>query len=173
MLDDGASAGRGFLATLCEEWEQAAFLAADASRVVCCRFGLALARDGGALQAFARPFRWGLGAKFGDGKQYISWIDIEDLVSALLFAVENEEVAGPVNFTAQNPVTNDDFTRALSKRLRRPRLFRAPRSALRLLLGEMGEETLLFSQRAVPQKLLEAGFEFQFPELEQSLRMRL
>ena len=119
------------------------------------------------------PFRLGVGGKIGDGRQYVGWISLEDAVAALIYAVENDALRGPVNLTAPQPVTNAELTRTMGRVLRRPTLLPLPAFAAKLVLGELAEEGLLASQRVRPTRLLEAGFEFAYPELEGALRHAL
>jgi uncharacterized protein (TIGR01777 family) len=171
VLDEESGPGWGFLADLCRAWEEAARAAAQAgSRVVNARFGIVLSARGGALAQMLPLFRLGLGGTVGDGRQYLSWVDIEDAVAALLFLLSQGELAGPVNVTSPNPVTNQQFTRTLARVLGRPAFLRVPAFALRLLLGQMADETLLSGQRVLPRKLQGAGFQFRYPELEGALR---
>jgi hypothetical protein len=173
-LDEGAAPGRGFLAELCQAWEQAAQTAAAAgTRVVNPRFGVVLSARGGALARLLPVFRLGLGGSLGSGRQYMSWVDMDDLVQAVLFLLSREEFSGPVNVTSPNPVTNAEFTRTLARVLGRPALFRVPAFALQVLLGEMAREALLSGQRVLPARLQAAGFQFRYPELEASLRHAL
>ena len=173
-LDEESDTGEGFLAELGRAWEGASALAAEAGiRVVQARLGIVLSRRGGALAKMLLPFRLGLGGKIGDGRQYVSWISLEDAVAALIYAVENDSLRGPVNLTASQPVTNAELTRTLGRVLRRPTLLPLPAFAAKLVLGELAEEGLLASQRVRPKRLLEAGFEFAYPELEGALRHAL
>jgi uncharacterized protein (TIGR01777 family) len=141
--------------------------------VVHPRFGVVLSPAGGALRKMLLPFRLGLGGRLGNGKQWMSWISIDDAVEAILSALVNEALQGPINLTAPEPVTNRDFTRTLARVLSRPSLFAVPEGALRLALGEMAEGTILSSVRAVPAKLLMADFPFHHPDLESALRQVL
>lgn len=173
-LDEESDTGEGFLAELGRAWEGASAVAAEAGiRVVQARLGIVLSRRGGALAKMLLPFRLGVGGKIGDGRQYVSWISLEDSVAALIYAVENDALRGPVNLTAPQQVTNAELTRALGRVLRRPTLLPLPAFAAKLLLGELAEEGLLASQRVRPTRLLEAGFEFAYPELEGALRRAL
>jgi hypothetical protein len=167
-LTEASAPGTGFLPEVCVAWEREAQAAeALGIRVVRMRIGMALDRRGGALKSILPVFRMGAGGKLGDGRQWMSWIHLDDLAALFRFALENP-VAGPVNAVAPQPVTNADFTRELARALRRPALFPAPKLALRLLFGEMSE-ILLASQRAVPQAAQAAGFGFRFPELGPAL----
>ncbi len=164
-------AGEGFLAGVCREWEAATEPAEKGGvRVVRLRTGPVLSPKGGMLKKILPPFRAGAGGRIGNGRQYISWIAMDDLLGVIQFCLENEALRGPVNAVAPNPVTNAEFTRVLAKVLSRPALFPVPALGLRLLFGEMAGEMLLSGIRAVPRKVEEAGYTFQFPELEAALR---
>jgi uncharacterized protein (TIGR01777 family) len=170
LLTESSPNGGGFLAAVCEEWEAAADGARDAGiRVVHPRFGVVLAPDGGMLPQIARLFRIGAGGRVGSGHQFMSWIDIDDLVNVLLFAVESPIPGEIINAVAPNPVTNREYTEALGDVLHRPALIPAPAFAVRLILGEMGEELILASQRAVPAALDGGGFTFRYPTIQESL----
>lgn len=170
LLDESSPAGTGFLADLCRDWEAAAQPATEAGiRVVHARFGVVLGRDAGALSKMLPLFRSGLGGNLGNGRQWMSWVSLEDAAAALLFAIATATVAGAINVTAPNPVTNAAFTRALARQLRRPAVLPAPAFALRLAFGQMADEALLASQRALPTKLLGAGFRFAHPTVEEAL----
>jgi len=173
-IDEGASLGDDFLASVCQEWEAATKPAAAAGvRVAFSRTGLALARDGGVLAKLLLPFRLGLGGTLGGGRQWMSWIALTDVVRALLFMIETESLAGPVNVVAPNPVTNAEFTDTLGRVLGRPTFTIVPAFALKLALGQMAEDTALASQRLVPRRLSDAGFQFELPTLEEALRREL
>jgi uncharacterized protein len=160
-----------FLVSTGLQWEAAADAARTAGiRVVHPRFGLVLSRRGGALRRMLLPFRWGAGGRLGPGSQWMSWISIDDAVSALLFLMVNEAAAGPVNVTAPAPVPNREFTRTLGDVLSRPAVLPVPSMALRLAFGEMADAALLASTRVVPKRLLALGFQFQHPTLEPALR---
>lgn len=174
VLDESSSAGTGFLADLCRNWEKAAQPAQDAGmRVVYARFGVVLGKRGGALAKMLPLFRAGLGGRLGSGRQWVSWISMEDAVAALLFAADTSSIAGAMNLTAPHPVTNNELTHTLARALHRPSMMPAPAFALRLALGQMANETLLASQRAVPRKLLEVGFHFTHPALDDALQAAL
>ena len=173
-LDEESDTGEGFLAELGRAWEGASAVASEAGiRVVQARLGIVLSRRGGALAKMLLPFRLGVGGKIGSGRQYVSWISLEDAVAALIYVVENDALRGPVNLTAPQPVTNAELTRTLGRVLRRPTLLPLPVFAAKLVLGELAEEGLLASQRVRPKRLLGAGFEFAYPELEGALRHAL
>lgn len=154
---------------LCKKWEQIALQAqSEQTRVCLLRTGIVLAKNGGALQSMLPPFKVGLGGPIGKGQQYLSWIHIHDLLTALQFLLENAECQGAVNLTAPNPVTNKTFAKTLGKTLRRPVLFNTPTSLLTILLGESAE-LLIYGQKVLPSKLQQSGFEFKYHELESAL----
>lgn len=168
-LTEESAPGQGFLPAVCAEWEAAsAPVESLGVRRVLLRTGIVLARDGGALPRMALPFRLFVGGPVGDGKQWMPWIHLADEVAAIRFLLETEGAAGPFNLTAPEPLTNLDFCRALGRALGRPSWMPAPAFALRLVFGEMAE-ILLEGQRALPARLLEAGFTFRFPTAEQAL----
>jgi hypothetical protein len=169
ILDETADPGDDFLAQLCREWEAAALAAREAGiRVVIPRIGLVLGREGGALAKMLVPFRFGLGGVLGNGRQWMPWIHIEDLVSLILYLLDHDTLSGPVNATAPRPITNQEFTKTLGERLGRPTVLPAPAFMLRLLLGPFSA-ALLSSQRVVPSVATEAGFEFRYPEVQNAL----
>lgn len=170
ILDESAPAGGDFLAALAAEWEIEALRARHkGARVVITRFGMVLGADGGALQQMVRPFRWFVGGPIGSGKQWISWIHIEDLVRAFLHLLDREELSGAFNFTSPEPVSNRDFSQVVGRVLGRPSRMPAPAFLVRMVLGEFGS-VILHGQRVVPLRLLESGFRFRFPLLEDALR---
>jgi uncharacterized protein (TIGR01777 family) len=170
-LTESSAPGTGFLADVCWQWEVAAQPAEDAGvRTVKMRTGIVLSSKGGALAKQLTPFRLGAGGKLGSGKQWQSWISIDDDVAAIRHALGDPNLHGPVNFTAPNPVTNADFTKALGRALKRPAVLTVPGLALRALFGtQMAEEMLLAGQRVLPAKLEEAGFTFRHPTLAEAL----
>jgi len=173
-LDEDSGPGDDFLATVCVEWEDAARKAADCGiRVVSTRIGVVLSSDGGALGQMLPPFRLGGGGVMGDGEHYMSWIAHVDLIKAIIFLLENESLSGPINCVSPAPVTNRVFTKTLGRVLMRPTFVPLPASIIKMTFGEMGQALLLASQRATPKKLLNAGFEFDFPDLEEALRHEL
>lgn len=170
-VNERAGPGMGFLPTLCQEWEKATELAANAGiRVVNLRIGIVLSPAGGALKAMLPVFRLGLGGRLGTGRQYMSWIELGDLVSAICFCIENDAMEGPVNGVAPEPVTNREFARALGAALNRPTLFPVPSFLLKLLPGGFARESVLASQRVEPAALVKAGFEFAHPTLADALK---
>ncbi len=171
ILREDAPPGVGFLSEVCREWEAAAEPARRSGiRVVHLRTGIVLTTEGGALAKMLFPFQIGLGGKLGTGKQYWSWIALEDLVSVILHAVTNDNLQGPVNAVAPNPVTNIEFTRTLGRVLSRPTIASVPAFVARLVLGEAADNLLLASTRVLPTRLLATGYRFQFLELGGALR---
>ncbi len=171
VLREDSPADIGFLAEVCREWEAAADPARRRGiRVVHTRFGVVLSPAGGALAAMLGPFRKGLGGKVGSGRQYMSWISIDDTVGAIHHVLTNEALEGPVNTVAPHAVTNREFTKTLGRVLRRPTIFAMPGFAARLVFGEMANELLLASTRVDPAKLRASAYAFRHPDLEGALR---
>lgn len=170
FLDEGSPPGNDYLATMALDWEKEAIRAEEFGvRVLTCRFGIVLGRNGGALAQMVPLFRKGLGSTLGSGKQWFSWIHEQDLVHIFLFLLEHESLSGPINFTAPEPVTNREFTKALGRALGKPTFLPAvPGFVIRMMKGEFGT-VLLKGQRVVPKKLIDAGFSFQFPAVEEAL----
>ena len=174
LLTETSPPGLDFLADVCVEWEEATNHARDKGiRVVNTRFGIILDKDGGALAKMLPPFRMGIGGRVGDGKQWMSWIALADVIGALQFALANESLSGPVNFVAPSPVTNAEFTKTLGRVLSRPTLFPIPAFGVRLAFGEMADALLLTSQRVEPSVLSKAGYKFNYPQLESALESLL
>jgi uncharacterized protein (TIGR01777 family) len=174
VMRDESLPGLDFLAGVCCDWEAAAKPAAEAGiRVVHLRFGVILTAAGGALAKMLTPFKLGAGGVIGNGRQWMSWIALDDVVGAIQHALATESLRGPVNTVAPHPVTNREFTRTLGRALGRPTLFSMPAFAARLALGEVADVLLLASQRVEPAKLLASGYRFQFPDLENTLRRLL
>jgi uncharacterized protein (TIGR01777 family) len=175
MLTEATAAGEGFLSELCQGWERESRRAQELGvRTVQLRTaGSVLARNGGALPRMAPPFRLGLGARLGSGRQWFTWVSLDDEVGAIRHLMHADSVEGAVNVMAPEPVTNAEFTRALGRALHRPAPFRVPAFALRLLLGELADEALLASQRAVPARLTESGYEFAHADLQGALEAAL
>jgi uncharacterized protein len=170
-VDETNSAGTGFLAQLCQDWEAATAAAGQAgTRVVLARTGVVLAPSGGALRQLRPLFSLGLGARLGSGRQYMSWISLEDEVRALQFAISDSRLSGPVNLTGPAPVTNAEFTAALGRAVNRPTPLMMPKFAVRAALGEFADEGLLSGQRAIPAELERAGFEFHHNTVGEALR---
>jgi uncharacterized protein len=171
VLTEESTSGKNFVAEVCREWEAATEAARAAGvRTVMLRFGIVLAREGGALAKMATPVKLGVGGKLGSGRQYYSWITIDDAVAAIRRALTDESLSGPVNLVSPQPVTNAEFTQALGRALGRPTLFAVPAFAARLAFGEMADELLLASARVEPARLKAAGFEFKHPTLDAALR---
>jgi uncharacterized protein len=169
-VDETAPLGNDFLSQLCQDWEAATKPAQQAgARVVLIRSGLVLAPSGGILGRLKPLFSLGLGARLGNGRQYMPWISLEDEVRALLFAISDDELSGPVNLTGPAPVTNAEFTAALGRALNRPTPLMVPGFALRVLLGEFADEGLLGGQRAIPAALERAGFQFHHNTVGEAL----
>lgn len=166
-LTESSPPGSDFLARLARDWEAESSRAAEfGARVVIPRFGMILARQGGALPRMALPFRLGVGGRLGSGRQWMSWIALEDAIGIIRYAMETNLLSGAANAVAPAPVRNADFTVSLARVLRRPALFPVPAFALRLAFGEMADALLLCSQRVVPAKLEQLGYRFAQPELE-------
>jgi uncharacterized protein len=173
-LTEESAAGSDFLAGLAREWEAEA-MKADALgiRVVCARLGLVLGRNGGALAKMLLPFKLGLGGRLGSGRQWMSWITLDDVVGILRYAIENRVIRSTINVVAPEPVQNTEFTKELAKALHRPALFPAPAFVLRLAMGEMADALLLSSQRVAPQRLKQLGYRFLHAELGSALKSML
>lgn len=170
-LTERSASGNGFLAEVCRAWEAAAEPARRAGiRVINLRFGMVLSANGGALAKLLTPFRLGAGGIIGTGRQWMSWITLADTVRAIAFALDHDDLSGPVNVVSPQPLTNDDFTKTLGRVLRRPTILPLPTFAVRGIFGEMGRELLLASTRVEPQRLRQAGFTFNHPTLAVGLR---
>lgn len=170
VITEQSPAGSDFLAGVCRDWETLALEVTGRSRVVIARSGLVLARDGGALPQLALPFRLFAGGPIGSGRQYISWISLEDWLGLVQWIVAKNHVSGPLNFTAPTPVTNAEFARVLGRVLGRPAFTPAPAFALRFVLGELADALILGGQRVVPARAQALGYEFKYPTLEPALR---
>lgn len=171
LLREESDPGDAFLSEVVVEWEAAAEPAREAGiRVANLRFGIVLSPEGGALGTTLPLFKLGGGGKVGSGRQWWSWVALDDVVGALVHALENEDVEGPVNVVAPNPMTNAEYTKVLGDVLNRPTLVPAPAPALRAVLGQVADELLLASARVEPAELKETGYEFRYPELEGALR---
>ena len=173
VLDESGSRGDGFLAELVEKWENAAREAEPLARLVIPRFGVALSADGGALKKMLLPFKLGLGGPVGSGEQWMSWIDRDDAVRFVEWAIDTRSARGVYNVTAPQPVRNRDFVRALGRALHRPTVMPAPAFALKLAFGQMADEVLLGGQRVVPGRAEREGFELEVPTLDASLARHL
>ncbi len=169
-LTEASKKGTGFLSNVCQEWEKATAIAVQSGiRVVNIRLGMVLSGDGGALKKMILPFKIGFGGIIGNGKQYISWVSIHDLANAINHIIENQTIEGPVNIVTPNPVTNYDFTKILGTVLHRPTILPLPALLAKIIFGEMAEELLLSSTKVLPEKLINSGFNFQYPELKRAL----
>jgi uncharacterized protein (TIGR01777 family) len=169
-LEERSASGKDFLADVCREWEAAADPARERGvRVVHPRIGIVLGAGGGALAKMITPFKFGLGGRLASGRQWMSWIHVDDMVGMLLFAVNNEHASGAMNAVSPTPLTNADFTRALAAAVHRPAIFPVPGFALRLLLGEFAQ-ILLASQRVLPRAAEKAGYGYLYPDLQAALR---
>lgn len=170
-LDEQASGDDSFSSRLCRDWEAQA-AEAEALGIRCCylRTGVVLGKNGGALSKMLPPFKMALGGPMGSGQQWMSWVHMDDLVNAIVYALETPSINGPINGTAPNPVTNKAFSKALGSALNRPAVIPMPAFVLKLMMGEMAEELLLSGQRVVPAKLTRSGFEFKYPQLDDALR---
>jgi uncharacterized protein (TIGR01777 family) len=174
LLTENSAPGSGFLAETCKAWEAAAQPACNLGmRVVHLRLGVVLSKKGGALGKMLPLFQFGLGGRLGSGTQWMSWISERDVVRSAWFLMEHNDLAGPMNLTAPQPVTNAEFTRSLAAAVQRPALLPVPQSALRLAFGEMAQQTMLASQRVLPKRLEEAGFRFEDPDIGSALRALL
>ena len=174
ILTESSAPGSGFLAETCVQWEAAAQPAKDAGiRVVHLRFGAGLSLEGGALAKLLPIFRMGLGGKLGSGKQWMSWMSLPDVVSAIFHIIQEAQLSGPVNMVSPILVTNAEFTRTLANVLHRPAIFTVPAFALRIVVGEMADEAVLASTRVLPARLAETGFHFQHAQLALALESLL
>ena len=168
-LDETSPPGKDFLAQLAVDWENEALKASQKGiRVALTRFGVVMGNDGGALDQMVRPFKFFVGGPIGSGRQWMSWIHVQDLCRAALFVAENPTVEGPVNFCSPEPVTNKNLAEEIGKILRRPSFMSAPGFAIRLALGEFGS-VILKGQRVFPRKLIDHGFQFNFSSVRSAL----
>jgi uncharacterized protein (TIGR01777 family) len=166
--ENNAEYDQGFLGNLCRDWEHRAEQVSDLTRVVIFRMGVVLGRDGGALKKMYLPFYLGMGGVIGRGTQFVSWVHIDDVIAAYLYAIDNDGIFGVFNLTAPAPVNNREFVKTLGSVLRRPAVFPIPSSALRLIYGE-GATVLTGGQKVVPTRLIESGFRFRFVDLRTAL----
>ncbi len=170
LLTEQSGPGTGFAADLARDWEQASLPAADAGiRTVQMRIGIVLSPKGGALRKMLLPFKLGVGGRVGDGRQWMSWIDLQDIVGAIQHLLRSDLIHGPVNLVAPKSVTNAEFTKTLGSVLSRPAIFPVPPFAVRLAFGEMADELLLAGQRVEPTRLISSGYPFRYPTLKASL----
>lgn len=171
MLTEESAPGNGFLPEVCKAWEAACQPAkAKGIRVVHTRFGVVLAKEGGALKAMLPAFRLGVAGPIGNGQQFLSWVSLPDTAQAIRFMLSNTQISGAVNVTAPQPTRNEEFTEALAKQLHRPAFLRLPAPLARLAMGEMADAMLLASMKVIPQKLTHSGFHFEHPALEKALK---
>jgi len=169
-LTETSKPGKNFLAEVSREWESEARRAEDSGvRTVLLRTGIVLSKEGGALGTMLLPFKFGLGGVIGDGKQWMSWISLDDHIEVINFALENESIRGAVNSVSPNPVRNQEFTAVMGDVLYRPTFIPVPEFAVHLAFGEMGEALLLDSMKVIPKRLLDAGFKFKFPDLKKAI----
>jgi uncharacterized protein (TIGR01777 family) len=174
VLTEDSPPGEGFLAELVQEWEREARRAEELGiRVVSIRTAPVQTRKGGSLPRILTPFKFGVGGRLGSGHQWMPWIELGDHVRAVEWVLTHEELSGPVNLAAPDAVTNREFTKALGRQLHRPTIFPVPGFVLRLVFGQLGKELLQFSQRVKPAKLLESGFRFEHPEIDEALATAL
>ncbi|MFT5302159.1 MAG: hypothetical protein ACI814_002973 [Mariniblastus sp.] len=170
VVDESHPHGSGFLTDVCEEWEaETTRLSERGVRVVCMRIGLVIGSQGGVIGKLAPIFRWGIGGPLGNGKQWMSWIHVQDLVSQILWTIKTEAIQGPLNATSPNPVRNREFTQSLAKAVGRPAFIPVPKFGLRIGVGEFAN-SLFFSQRVVPKLSLEHGFQFRFNHIDEAIQ---
>ena len=170
-INESGTSDNSFSSQLCQKWEaQAQKIEAMGIRTCYLRTGIVLGKNGGALTKMLPPFKMALGGPIGNGKQWMSWIHMDDIVGMIRFAIENETINGAINGTAPTPVTNKDFSKSLGRAVKRPAIFPMPAFVVKLLFGEMGEELLLAGQRVVPEKMINAGYEFKFTQLDEALK---
>ncbi|MGC2271869.1 MAG: TIGR01777 family oxidoreductase, partial [Candidatus Sulfotelmatobacter sp.] len=174
LLSEESAPGTGFLAQVCQDWEEATTPVVQADiRTAHLRTGIVLSAKGGALGAMLMPFKLGLGGRAGTGRQWMSWIDVRDVVGGIHHILKNDLLEGPVNMVAPKPVRNSEFVRTLASVLSRPAIFPLPALVAKLVFGEMGDELLLGSQRVEPGKLISSGYPFRYRELRSSLEALL
>ena len=173
-LTESSAAGDTFLAEVSKAWEAESRRAEDAGiRTVLLRTGIVLSKDGGALGTMLLPFKLGLGGVVGSGKQWMSWISLDDHINVINYVIENENIRGAVNSVSPHPVTNEEFTKAMGDVLYRPTFLPLPEFVVSMALGEMGDELLLTSEKVIPKRLVDAGFEFKYPEIKPALEHAL
>jgi uncharacterized protein (TIGR01777 family) len=170
ILTEDSPKGEGFMPDLCDEWEIESKKAEAFARVVQMRIGIVLAKEGGALEKMLTPFKFGVGGTIGSGEQWMSWIALDDIIAIINLFLDKPELQGVFNLTAPNPVTNEQFTKALGHALSRPTILPIPAFAIKLLFGEMGEKLLLEGARVVPKRLEEAGYNFRFTNVEDAMK---
>lgn len=170
-INENSETDNSFSSQLCQQWEAEA-QNIEAMRIRTCylRTGIVLGKNGGALSQMLPPFKMGLGGPIGNGRQWMSWIHLDDIVGMIRYAIDNDSIQGAINGTAPAAVTNRVFSKTLGKALKRPAIFPMPAFMVKLLFGQMGEELLLAGQRVVPKKMMQAGYEFKYPQLDNALR---
>jgi uncharacterized protein (TIGR01777 family) len=165
-ITEESAPGKGFLAEVCRQWEEASkAVEAKGIRLVNLRIGIVLSTEGGALKQMLPPFQMGVGGRLGSGKQYMSWVALDDLCGIIAYSLSHDDLQGPINAVAPNPVTNNDFTSALGAALHRPTIFPVPGPAIQLLLGEMADELLLSGAKVQPTKVLASGYKYSHPQV--------
>ena len=170
-INENGEPDNSFSSQLCQQWEvEAQAIEALGIRTCYLRTGIVLGKGGGALAKMLPPFKMALGGPIGNGKQWMSWIHMDDIVGLIRYAIEHEAISGAINGTAPEPVTNKEFSKTLGKVLKRPAIFPMPAYLVKLLFGQMGEELLLSGQRVVPEKVSQAGYQFKYANLESALR---
>ncbi|NOQ94467.1 MAG: TIGR01777 family protein [Methylophaga sp.] len=170
IIEEKENGDSSFSSELCKKWETVALKAEKLGIRTCLlRTGIVLGKDGGALSKMLFPFKMCLGGKIGDGKQWMSWIHIDDLIGIILYCINHDNLKGAINGTSPNPVTNQEFTKTLGMALNRPTIFPMPAVVVKLLMGKMGEELLLAGKKIIPKKALDAGYLFKYKELEKAL----
>jgi len=169
-MTETSSSGDTFLSEVCKEWESESRRAEDMGiRTVLLRNGIVLSKDGGALGTMLTPFKFGVGGVIGSGKQWMSWVSLDDVVAIINFAIENEKIRGAINVASPEPVTNEEFTKTLGDVLYRPTFLPLPEFAVNLVFGEMGDALLIDSTKVIPKRLRDAGFEFKYPDLKTAI----
>ncbi|MFN8578608.1 MAG: TIGR01777 family oxidoreductase [Candidatus Sericytochromatia bacterium] len=170
VLDEKSFKGKGFLSDVCQKWEEETNVLKNSNiRLVNTRFGVVLSKDGGALKAMLFPFQMGVGGIIGNGKQFMSWVDIDDVVGSIKHIINNSEINGIVNIVSPSPITNYEYTKTLGSTLNRPTIFPIPKIGINLLFGEMGNELLLGNQNVQPNVLLQSGYDFIYKTIDKSL----
>lgn len=170
IIDETGEGDDSFSSELCQKWEAVALKAEELGIRTCLlRTGIVLGKGGGALSKMLLPFKWCLGGRIGQGTQWMPWIHIDDLIGVIMYCIHHDDVSGAVNGTSPNPVTNEVFTKALGKELKRPTIFPMPEIMVKLLMGQMGEELLLAGKQIVPTKVLDSGYSFEYKTLDEAL----
>ena len=171
IIDENSGYDNSFSSNLCQKWEASALKAEPLGIRTCLlRTGIVLGKNGGALSKMLPPFKMGLGGKLGHGEQWMPWVHLDDLVGIIIYCINNDNLKGPVNGTSPNPVINQVFTKTLGLALKRPTIFPMPKVVIKLLMGQMGEELLLVGKKILPQKVLDAGYDFKYKTLDDALK---